>query len=79
MKVREQFKGYQEMVYKMEEEKLLSTDDDYTISYKNDELFINGKKQSAAVTDRYKKYFEKETTIRKSKGKIDVDPELRYN
>lgn len=73
-KAKEEFKGYQEMIYSMEKEGLLSTKNDYTIKYKDGHLTVNGKKQPQEVLDRYKKYFShEEVTIRKEDGDMDID------
>ncbi|NII23456.1 hypothetical protein HB364_00085 [Pseudoflavitalea sp. X16] len=73
-KAKEEFKGYQEMIYSMEKDGLLSTKSDYTIKYKEGDLLINGKKQSQPVLDKYKKYFKKDNvTIRKEDGDMDID------
>lgn len=73
-KAKEEFKGYQEMIYSMEKEGLLSTQNDYTIKYKDGELTVNGKKQSDEVVSRYKKYFKHDKiTIRKEDGDMDID------
>ena len=72
-KAKEELKGYQEMIYSMEKAGLLSTKGDYTIQYKDGELLINGKKQSAEVTNKYKKYFKKDTTIKKEDGDFNID------
>lgn len=73
-KAKEELKGYQEMIYSMEKEGLLSTEGDYTIKYKEGNLTVNGKQQPQTVVDRYKKYFSHEkVTIRKEDGDMDVD------
>jgi hypothetical protein len=73
-KAKVELRAYQEMIYDMEKDGLLSTKEDYTIQYKNSELFINGKKQPQATADQYKKYFKKgNTTIEKENGKIDIE------
>jgi chromosome segregation ATPase len=73
-KATEEFKGYQEMIYSMEKEGLLSTKSDYTIKYKDGELTVNGKKQSDEVVSKYKKYFKHDkVTIRKEDGDMDID------
>lgn len=72
-KAKEELKGYQEMVYAMEEEGLLSTDGDYTIEYRDGEISINGKKQPSAISNKYKKYFKKDKmTIEKEDGEINI-------
>jgi zona occludens toxin (predicted ATPase) len=73
-KTKAKLKGYQEMVYKMEADGILKTNSDYKIEYQDGELFINGKKQSAEVTSKYKKYFPKDgVTIRKEKGEMNIN------
>jgi HAMP domain-containing protein len=49
-----------EMTDEMEKDKLLNKKEGYTIEYKNQELFINGKKQSKEVSGKYRKYFKGE-------------------
>lgn len=72
-KGREELKGYQEMIYDMEKEGLLNTKDDYTIEYKDGDLFINDKKQPQQITDKYKKYFKKKKiAIKKQDGDIQI-------
>jgi hypothetical protein len=72
-KAREELKGYQEMVYAMEADGLLSTNNDYTIEYKNGEISIDGKKQPASVNDKYRKYFKKDNVrIIKEDGEINI-------
>ena len=73
-KAKETFKGYQEMIYDMEKEGLLSTKEDYRIEWEKGELFINRKIQPAAITGKYKKYFgHKSVTIKKTDGEMNVD------
>lgn len=73
-KAKEQLQGYQEMIYSMEKEGLLTTSTDYTIEFKNGELSVNGKKQPAEVANRYKKYFDKDSiTIKKRDGDLSID------
>ena len=70
---RAELKSFQEMVYAMEKDGLLSTAEDYTITWSNGELSINGKNQPESVARKYKKYFSREkTTIRKEDGNINI-------
>lgn len=65
--------GYQEMIYEMEKENLLSTKSDYTIKFDNEVLTVNGKKLSDEQTARYKKYLKKDkVTISKENGEVKV-------
>jgi hypothetical protein len=73
-KTRTALKDYQEMIYDMEKEGLLNTKEDYTIEYKDGDLFINDKKQSSDITGKYKKYFkQKKIAIKKVDGEMKID------
>ncbi len=75
-KAKEELQGYQEMIYSMEKEGLLSTKEDYKIEYDNGVLMINGKKQSQETMNKYKKYFKKDKTTLTKEGddfNIDID------
>jgi hypothetical protein len=75
-KARTELKGYQEMIYAMEKDGLLSTKTDYKIEYSKGELRINGKKQTEAVASKYRKYFKSnkdKTTITKEDGDFNID------
>ncbi len=55
----------------LEKEGLISKKKGYKIEIKNDELYINGNKQSKDISDRYRKYYkEKEYTIVSDGDKI---------
>ncbi len=71
-KAREALKGYQDMIYEMESAGLLSTKNDYTIEWKDGDLFIDNKKQTAETAARYGKYFERNTRIEKKNGKFTI-------
>jgi len=49
---------YKEMTSQMRKDGLISNDGPYDLQYKNNELFINGKKQSPEITNKYRKYFK---------------------
>lgn len=71
-----ELRGYQEMVYKMENDGLLNTNEDYTIEYRDGVLSINGTKMENSVTEAFRKYFrddKKETVIKKRKGQLNVN------
>ncbi len=66
-------RGYQEMIYQMEDAQLLSTSGDYTIEYDGSIIIVNGKELDRATSDKYAKFFTgKDTKIIKRKGKIDI-------
>lgn len=73
-KAKVKLKAYREMIELMDEEGLLDADDDFTISYQDGNLSVNGKKQTAETADKYKKYFDEKTmTIRKNKKSFSID------
>lgn len=71
-----ELKGYQEMIYSMEKDGLLSTKEDYSIEWKNGELNINNQKQPAEVVNKYNKYLKKDTLILK---KENGDMKINHN
>jgi hypothetical protein len=73
-KAKVEVRDYQEMIYEMEKEGLLNTKENYTIEYKDGDLFINDKKQSQHITDKYKKYFkQKKIAIKKEDGEMKIN------
>ena len=73
-KAKAELKDYQEMIYDMEKDGLLNTKEDYSIEYKDGDLFINDKKQSQEVADKYKKYIkQKKIAIKKVDGEMKID------
>ena len=66
-------KGYREMLDDMEKKGLINTKEDYSIEYKGGDLFINDKKQSQEITDKYKNYFKKDnTSLIKKSGELEI-------
>ncbi|MFN8244062.1 MAG: hypothetical protein U0X40_08425 [Ferruginibacter sp.] len=59
-KAKEELKQSGEMFDEMEKDGLIRNKDGFSIEYKDKELFINGKKQPEAVTDKYRKYFKRD-------------------
>jgi flagellar motor protein MotB len=72
-KAKTELKAYQEMIEDMENDGLIDTHEDYKIQFKNNELFINGKRQSSEVTDKYRKYFKEDTVIEKQGGNMNIN------
>jgi chromosome segregation ATPase len=73
-KAKEELKDYRELIDGLEKDGLINTKEDYSIKYKDDELYINGKKQSPEITDKYKGYFkENNTRIYKKNGRFTID------
>lgn len=72
-KAKSEILNYQDCIYTMEKDGLLSTKSDYRVEYKSGEIFINEKKQPAEIADRYKKYFSKDpVVIEKKKGILNI-------
>ncbi|MBZ5858294.1 coiled-coil domain-containing protein [Flavihumibacter profundi] len=57
LSTRKEFIGYKTMVGAMQNEGLITDPKNYDIEFSGGELIINGKKQPASVTDRYRSYF----------------------
>jgi len=57
---KEEIKLTRELFTEMEKDGLINTKKGFSVEYKNRELFIDGKKQPAAVTDKYRRYFKKD-------------------
>jgi len=59
-KAKEELKLTKEMFVEMEKDGLVNSKAGFTIEYKNKELYIDGKKQDAKTTDKYRKYFKED-------------------
>ena len=59
-KAKEELRLTKEMFTEMEKDGLIDPKQGFTIEYKNKDLYIDGKKQSAKTTDKYRKYFKKD-------------------
>ena len=59
-KGKEELRQLKTMFNEMEKDGLVNAKDGFTLEYKDKDLFIDGKKQSQQVTDKYKKYFDQE-------------------
>lgn len=57
---RDQLKEFKKMTAELEKDGLIQKGENAEIRFKNGELFINGKKQSKEVSDKYKHYFKKD-------------------
>lgn len=67
---KEEIKLTKAMFTEMENNGLISSKDGFSIKYKNNQLFINGKEQDKKTTDQYRHYFKDdhfEITISKEK------------
>ena len=65
---KEELTSYKTMITEMEKDRLIKKEEDYTIEFKNDKLIINGKEQPKQVTDKYRKYINKDKLILKSRN-----------
>jgi len=59
-KAKEELKLTKELITELEKDGLVNSKEGFTLEYKNKDLYIDGKKQSAEVTDKYRKYFKKD-------------------
>jgi len=57
-KAKSEMAEVKDMVNDMEKDGLINKKESNTIEYKDKQLFINGKKQSQEMTDKYRKYFK---------------------
>ncbi|SRR5579871_273206 len=72
-KAKDELKGYKRMLDDMEKEGLINTNQDYSVEYKDGELFINGQKQSQDLEKKYKDYFKKDNIkIYKKNGEFNI-------
>jgi hypothetical protein len=74
-KAKAEMKEYNDFVNGLEKDGLLNRKEGYTIRHKDGELFINGKKASAAIYNKYRRFLEKhkEFKIDKSDGDFNID------
>jgi DNA repair exonuclease SbcCD ATPase subunit len=74
-KVKAEMKEYNEFVGGLEKDKLLNRKDGYTLTHKDGELFINGKKAAEATYNKYRRFLEKHKkfTIKKSDDDFNID------
>jgi hypothetical protein len=73
-KAKKQLQSYQEMIYAMEKDDLLNTENNYTIELRDSDLYINDKKQPASVYNKYKKYFsDSSVIIKKENGELNIN------
>lgn len=62
--VKEGLTGIKEMTTEMEKDGLINKTERNEIEFRNKELYINGKKQSPEITEKYRKYFKGERFTR---------------
>lgn len=74
-KAKAEMKEYNDFVNGLEKDGLLNRKAGYTIRHKDGELFINGKKASAATYNKYRRFLEKhkEFKIEKSDDDFNID------
>ena len=72
-RAKEELQHYKDMLSSMEKDGLLNTKENYSVEYKNGELFINGKKQPDTITNKYRHYFKKEHVTIKKNGDDEDD------
>ncbi len=75
-KAKNELKGYQEMIDRMEKDGLVNNNEDYTIEYKNGALYINDQEQPESVSRKYNSYFKEEgTKISRKNGSFKISME----
>ena len=73
-KASEEFRAYDEMLDRMDEEGLIDRNKDFIIEFDGGELYIDHHKQPAELRDKYRKYFRKDgTEIRRKNGRFDIN------
>ena len=74
-KAKTEIKEYKEFVNGLEKDGLLNKKETYTISHKDGELTVNGKKVSAEIYNKYRSFLEKHKkfSIEKSDDDFDID------
>lgn len=74
-KAKKELLEYKSFIDGLDNDGLIDKDKDYIIQYKNDELTINGKKQSAEVVKKYSSFLKekKDFTIKKDKDNFNID------
>ena len=59
-KAKDELKLTKELFTELEKDGLINPGNGFTVEYKNKELFIDSKKQSEKITDKYRKYFKQD-------------------
>lgn len=67
-KTRLEYLGYRTMIGEMQKEGLITDPKNYRVEYKDGDLYINDKKQSSVLTDRYRKYFKDKPVLLKNEN-----------
>lgn len=68
-KAKVELKQIKTMFTEMEKDGLVNSKKGFKLEYRDNDLFINGKKQATPVTDKYRKYFKEDHF------EITIDPE----
>lgn len=74
-KAKKEMLEYKSFIDGLDKDGLIDKDKNYTVEYKNGELTINGKKQSAEVVKKYNSFLKdkKDFTIKKDDDGFDID------
>lgn len=75
-KAKVELKEYNKFVDQLEKDGLLKRADGYTLKHKDGEFFINGKKQSQEVYNKYRSFLDKHKSFNITKGDDDFDIDL---
>lgn len=72
-KAKKELEQLKEFTDELEKDKLINKNERFRIEIKDHEMFINGKKQSKEVNDKYRKYFKDGNYTLRSDGDDDED------
>jgi len=73
-KTRKEYEGYRTMIGEMQQEGLIPDPKNYQIEFKGGEIYVNGVKQPATITSRYRKYFsDKPILLKNSDNKFETE------
>jgi hypothetical protein len=75
-KAREEMKEYHAFVGQLEKDGLLKRAEGYTLKHKDGEFFINGKKQSTEVYNKYRTFLDKHKSFSIEKTDDDFDMDI---
>ena len=75
-KAREEMKEYNAFINTLEKDGLLKRTEGYSLKHKDGEFFINGKKQSADVYNKYKYFLDKHKSFNIERTDDDFDMDI---
>lgn len=77
-KSKDELQSYKEMITRMESDGLLNTKEDYSIDFKEGELYINNKQQPEKILEKFRPYFKnRELRIQMEKGNLTISDNIK--